>query len=63
MITASQLNAIAKLIGTEDKSIVISMAIRTLCETGMQPSEAFDAVFGQGAFESFAGDIHAALAN
>jgi hypothetical protein len=63
MITANQLNAIAKLIGTEDKSIVISMAIKTLCESGMKPSEAFDAVFGQGSFASFAGDIHAALSN
>lgn len=59
--TAAQLNQVAELIGTNDKNVVISVAIKTLVDAGASVSEAFDMVFGDGAYSKFAGDIYDAL--
>ena len=60
-INASQLNQIAALIGTNDRQVVISTAIKFLTDTGMALDAAFDAVFGDGAYVRMAGDLQAAM--
>lgn len=60
-VTATQLNQIAELLGTTDKNTVITFAIGTLVQAGINISEAFDAVLGAGAYVKFAGDLYHAL--
>jgi hypothetical protein len=60
-ITANQLNQIAALIGTNDRQVVISTAIKFLTDAGMALDAAFDAVFGEGAYVRMAGDLQAAM--
>jgi uncharacterized membrane protein YdfJ with MMPL/SSD domain len=60
-ITANQLNQIAALIGTTDRQVVISAAIKFLTDAGMALDAAFDAVFGEGAYVRMAGDLQAAM--
>lgn len=60
-ITAEQLNAAAKLIGTTDKSVVFSAVLKTLVDAGVAVDVAFDMLFGDGAYKRFAGIVYAAL--
>lgn len=60
-VTAEQMNQIAKVLGTDDKNVVISAVITVLVESGLKMNEAFDAVFGEGAYKKFAGEIYHAL--
>ena len=60
-ITTEQLNKVAQLIGTTDKSVVIGAVIKTLVDSGMDATQAFDAVFGQGAYVKMAGNIWDAM--
>lgn len=61
MITAQQLNQVSKLLGTTDKSVVYGAVIKTLTEAGMTTRQAFDELFGAGAYEKTAGDIYDAI--
>lgn len=60
-ITATQLNEVASLLGTNDKQVVIAAVMKTLVKSGMSADIAFDFVFGDGAFKRFAGVIYEAL--
>lgn len=61
-ITAEQLNAVAALLGTTDKNVVISACIKTLVDSGMDAQEATDAVLGSGTFADIANTVHDKLA-
>ncbi len=50
-MNADQLNAVAKLIGTDNKQVVLGTCIRFLVEEGLTVQEAIDAVLGAGRFE------------
>ena len=60
-ITTAQLNQVAELIGTTDKNLVFAAVLKTLTDAGIAANIAFDMLFGNGAFEKFAGDLHGAL--
>lgn len=60
-ITADQLNQVATLLGTTDKNVVFSAVLKTLTDAGMAFNQAFDALFGAGAYEAFAGSVYDAL--
>ena len=55
--TAAQLNEVAQLIGTTDKNVVISVVIKALVDKGMTVKQAFDTLFGCGAYEKFSGVV------
>lgn len=57
MVTTEQLNQVGKILGTTDKNIVISAVLKTLVENGIGFEEAFDSVFGEGAYEKAADEI------
>jgi len=61
IITAQQLNSVAELLGTTDKNIIFSAIIKTLVDAGLPMAQAFDALFGEGAYSKFAGDVYDAL--
>jgi hypothetical protein len=52
------LNKIAALLETEDKNLVISVAIRALVENGIAVKDAYNAVLGQEAYEKLAGNVY-----
>jgi len=60
-ITTAQLNKVSELIGTTDKNAVFAVVLKTLTSAGIAANVAFDMLFGDGAFEKFAGDLHEAL--
>lgn len=60
-ITAQQLNEVAALIGTTDKNVVFSVVLKSLVQSGIDIQVAFDALFGEGAYTKFAGEIYQAL--
>lgn len=61
-ITADQLNQVARLIGSNDKQFVITVALKVLMtEAGMTSAQALDAVFGPGAYQQLAEEIHSAV--
>lgn len=60
-ITPDQLNAAARLLGTNDRQVVIAAVMRTLVSEGVDVAVAFDAVFGAGSFRKFAGEVYHAL--
>lgn len=60
-ITATQLNQVAQLLGTTDKNVIFSAVLKTLTDAGIAMAEAFDMLFGEGAYKKFAGDIYDAL--
>lgn len=60
-ITTSQLNQVAEIIGTTDKSVVFSAVLKTLTDAGISINVAFDYVFGEGAYKRFAGQVYDAL--
>mgnify|MGYP003493689858 CR=1 FL=1 len=60
-ITTAQLNHIAALLRTTDKDIVYSAILKTLIEDGISVDAAVDALFGDGAFKQFAGNVYDAL--
>lgn len=60
-ITADQLNKVADLIGTTDRAAVFTAVLATLTGAGVAADAAFDAVFGEGAFARFAGDLFDAI--
>lgn len=57
-ITAAQLNAVAKMIGTTDKTVVIETTIAILIDAGMDAKAAYDAVIGEGAFSRLASELY-----
>jgi hypothetical protein len=57
-VTAAQLNKIATLLGTTDRNVVINAAIATLVKSGMDITDATDAVLGEGAYMRIAGEIY-----
>jgi len=61
IITADQLNQVAELLGTTDKNAVFSAVLTTLVKSGVAINVAFDALFGDGAYRKFAGEVYAAL--
>ena len=61
MIDASVLNQVAELLKTTDKNLVISAVLKTLMSTGIAVDVAYDMVFGEGAYQKFAGDVYNAL--
>ena len=61
-ITAAQLNEVANLLGTTDKNVVFSCVIQTLVKQGgISVNDAFDMLFGEGAYMKFAGEVYNAL--
>lgn len=60
-ITPEQFNAVAELLGTTDKNTVIGVILQFLIAEGLDPRDAFDVVFGEGAYTKFAGLIYDAL--
>lgn len=60
-ITAAQMNNVAALLGTTDKNVVISAVLKTLVQSGVDMQTAFDAVFSEGAYSKFAGEVYQAL--
>ena len=57
-ITAATLNKVAALLNTTDKNLVISVAIKTLVDAGVDLRDAFDAVLGEGAYMKMAGQVY-----
>jgi len=58
-ITTEQLNAVATLLNTTDKNLVISYVIGTLVnEGGMSVKEAYEAVWGEGSYDQMAGMVY-----
>ncbi len=60
-IQTEVLNKIAEIIGTNDKNIVISVPIKALVDNGVDVSEAFDMLFGAGAYHDMAMRIYVEL--
>jgi hypothetical protein len=60
-ITTKQLNEVANLIGTQEKSVVFGAVLKSLFENGIATDVAFDFVFGQGAYQTFSGNLYDAL--
>ena len=60
---ADLLNLIAAELNTEDKNACISVAIKMLVDSGLAVNEAFDALFGEGAYLKMAGNIYHSLRN
>lgn len=60
-ITPEQFRAVADFLGTTDKNIVIGAILQFLIAEGLDPRDAFDVVFGEGAYTKFAGLIYDAL--
>lgn len=60
-VTTEQLNKIAALLGTTDKTAVINVAIGTLVKAGMDVADAVDAVFGEGAYKRLAAQVYHSL--
>lgn len=58
---ANLLNAIAEELKTDDKNVVISVAISMLVKSGVAVDAAFDLLFGEGAYVRFAGQVYDAL--
>lgn len=58
-VTAQQLNAVASLLNTTDKNLVISMVIRSMVhDHGVSVKEAVDAVFGEGGYEKLSSEVY-----
>ena len=55
------LNAIADELNTTDKNLCITVALNVLVKTGVEIDEAFDLLFGEGAYKRFAGLVYDAL--
>jgi len=60
-VTTAQLNEVATLLGTTDKNLVFTVILKTLVDNGVDIVVAFDAVFGEGAYKKFAGEVWKAL--
>ena len=60
-ITTEQLNAVATLLNTTDKKLVLSVCIKTLVEAGASVREAVDAVLGAGRFDDIASEVYESL--
>lgn len=58
---ANLLNAIAEELKTNDKNVVISVAISMLVKSGVAVDAAFDLLFGEGAYVRFAGQVYDSL--
>lgn len=58
---ANLLNAIAEELKTDDKNVVIGVAISMLVKSGVAVDAAFDLLFGEGAYVRFAGQVYDAL--
>lgn len=55
------LNMIAEELNTTDKNLVISVAMSMLVKSGVAVDAAFEMLFGEGAWEKFAGNVYDAL--
>ncbi len=55
------LNAIAAELNTTDRSLCINVAMAMLVKTGVTVADAFELLFGEGAYERFAGQVYDAL--
>lgn len=55
------LNMIAEELNTTDKNLVISVAMNMLVKSGVAVDAAFEMLFGEGAWEKFAGNVYDAL--
>lgn len=55
------LNAIAEELNTTDKNLCINVALSMMVKTGVAIDEAFDLLFGEGAYKRFAGQAYDAL--
>ena len=60
---ANLLNLIAAELDTKDKNACISVAIKMLVDSGLAVNEAFDTLFGEGAYVKMAGDVYDSLRN
>lgn len=60
-VTAAQLNQVAAMLNTTDKSLVITVAIHTLVKAGVDVGDAMDAVLGAGAYQRLAAQVYHAL--
>lgn len=60
-ITTAQLNQAAALLGTTDKNLVFAAIIKTLVDAGLSVKEAFEAIFGEGSYDKFTGQVYEAL--
>lgn len=58
---ANLLNAIATELNTADKNLIISVAMSMLVKSGVAVDEAFELLFGEGAYKRFAGQVYDAL--
>lgn len=61
MITNTTLNQVAALLDTTDKNTVFTVVIGTLIQKGMDVKDAIESVFGEGSYETMAGQIYEAL--
>ena len=57
-ITNTQLNQVAALLNTTDKSAVFTVVIGTLVKSGVDIKDAIDAVFGEGAYMKLATKVY-----
>ena len=55
------LNAIAEELNTTDKNLCISVALSMLVKQGVAVDEAYDTLFGEGAYKKFAGMVYDSL--
>lgn len=60
-MNTATLNQVATLLGTTDKNVVFSAILKTLVANGIAVNVAFDHVFGEGAYKTFAGEVYTAL--
>ena len=60
-VTPEMLNNVAAALGTTDKNFVYSAVLATLVKNGICMDVAWDAVFGEGAYVAFAGNLYDAL--
>jgi hypothetical protein len=55
------LNAIAAELNTTDKNLCINVAMSMLVKSGVAVDEAFELLFGEGAYKRFSGQVYEAL--
>lgn len=54
-----KLNEVSKMIGTDDKNLAVSVAIKTLVKSGVPAEDAIAAVLGGDIFDKIANEFHA----
>lgn len=61
-LVTETLNNIAELLGTDDKNLVLSVAVNALVTEGLTVKQAIETLFGEGAYDKMAELIYDELA-